>query len=569
MPIIDDRTGNRDYKKPAGANRLEDDVTRIRQAIDAIDADIQALLDRRGALNGVASLVDGKVPSSQMPNTDGIAEGASHLYYTDARARAALQAATATLLGGIKVGSGFSIAPDGTLSTIGSGSGEGLPAFNELVMVPSTTGQTAFAPSGGYVAGTIELFLNGVLLIGNGEDYTASNGTSITLTAGINTDDRLLLRRWTTADSLPFSAITDKPTTLAGYGITDAALASEVVFAKADTSSVVFTKTGAATLSIKAGTYIAVGGSVVHFASATAITMPAHAAGTDYAVWVKDDGSIEATSNHTTPPAAGNWRKIGGYHYGLVAPATTVAGGGFATTGAGMIWTQPDVDKIAGINTYSLWDLRWRPATADPRGMTLVDGGTWVDIYLCGSDHITNGTSKYNSDIASGTVLPRKPLEFGGNGTTKYSSLNWWEACEIVRSHGKRLPWNQEFVAAAYGVTEGIAIGGASSTYPNTMRNAGYTSKYGLEQATGHQWVWGLDSGYRPDGSVSPWAWRDVTGGRGQMYLYTELANVRALFGGARDSAGFAGSRASNWNPSPWNSAWTFGLRAACDHLSL
>jgi hypothetical protein len=42
VPPIDDRTSNRNYQKPNIANSLADDVTRLRAALDAIDADINS-----------------------------------------------------------------------------------------------------------------------------------------------------------------------------------------------------------------------------------------------------------------------------------------------------------------------------------------------------------------------------------------------------------------------------------------------------------------------------------------------------------------------------------------------
>lgn len=317
-------------------------------------------------------------------------------------------------------------------------------------------------------------------------------------------------------------------------------------------------KTGAGTLSIKAGTHVRVGSAYVSFSAQTAVQVPALTAGEDYSVWVKPDGSVAAVADpHSapaSPPAAGAV-KIGGFHYGLVDPGTTVAGGGFATTGAGMIWTQADVDEIAGINAFSIWDLVYRPK-CDPRGMTRSDAGFWFDIYFCGTEHITNGTSRYNTDVASGTVLPGKPLIFGGNGAAKYTALTWYEANEIALSHGKRLMSYQEFAAAAYGVTENQSLGGAASTIPGTLRQAGYTSKPGGEQMSGNHYTWGA-AAHGVGGS----AW--VSGAeRGQTYG----TPYGALFGGARDNAALSGSRASSWNFAPWNSYWGVGLRAACDH---
>ena len=336
-------------------------------------------------------------------------------------------------------------------------------------------------------------------------------------------------------------------------------------FYKADTQSVGFTKTGAGTLNIKAGTTIDVLGTVVTFAAATAVVMPSLTAGTDYAIYACQDGTVRADSNFTNPTGytTANSRLIGGFHYGLVASGTTVAGGSFNTAGSpvggGMVWTQTDVDNIAGINVWSLWDLKWRPDCSNPRGMVLVNGRCWVDIYLCSTDTAANGTSKYNSNIASGTVLPKVPAVFGGNGTLTYSTLTWWEASELARANQKRLILASEFYDAAFGVTENQSIDATASTYPNTQRNAGYTSKYGIEQAAGVHYTWGQDSA----GSASAWV---ANGGRGQSY---NNSVVRVLLGGARAGGAVSGSRCSKWDNVTSSSFWNIGLRAACDHMWL
>ena len=338
---------------------------------------------------------------------------------------------------------------------------------------------------------------------------------------------------------------------------------------KADKTTPALVKTGANTLAIKAGTTVYLSGGVVSFASQTAVSMPALSAGEDYCVWVLPNGTAQATADPYTAPASApvsGALKIGGFHYGLVASGTTVAGGSFATTGAGMIWTQSDVDAIAGIDAWSIWDLNCRPACpiAEVRGMTSVRDSNgipqfWFDAYFCSQNHIANGTSRFNTNVASGTVLPRIPLIFGGNGSNNYSTMTWYEAAEIAFSHGKRLMSYQEFAAAAFGVTENQSLGGASSTIPSTARQAGYTSKWGGEQMTGHHWTWG-DTAHGVGGA----AW--VSGAnRGQTYG-TPFA---ALFGGARNGAASSGSRCSLWSYSAWSSDWNFGLRAACDHLNL
>lgn len=349
------------------------------------------------------------------------------------------------------------------------------------------------------------------------------------------------------------------------------------LFYKLDAFSPAFTKTGAGTVSVKAGTSAMVAGVKVSWAADTAITMPALTGGTDYAIYVCTDGSIRADSNQSAPSGytTGNSRKIGGFHYGLTAAGTTVAGGSFATAGNGMIWTQGAVDDIAGINKYSLWDLKFRPACSDPRGMALVGGRLWVDIYLCSTDTAANGTSKAGSNIASGTVLPKIPAAFGGNGVTTYPSLNWWVANELARANQKRLMWEHEFVEAAYGVTENQSIDATASTYPTTQRNAGYTSKYGIEQASGHHWTWGQDSNAYSD-VTGAGSYKQVNGNtgaagseRGQIYTFGTYGLVRVILGGTRTGGAYAGSRASGWLNYPWSSYWNLGLRAACDHMTL
>lgn len=345
-------------------------------------------------------------------------------------------------------------------------------------------------------------------------------------------------------------------------------------FYKADLMSVAFTKTGASAISIKAGTEIMVAGVRVEFAVDTAVAMPALSAGTDYAIYACTDGTVRADASFTAPTGytTGNSRLIGGFHYGLVAPGTTVAGGSFATTGDGMIWTQPDVDLIAGINAYSLWDLRWRSASPDLRAQKgfVFDPRSriWVAAYLTSTDPDANGLSKAGSNIASGTVLPKIPTGRGGNGSTTYTALDWWVANHIARAYGARLLWECEFNDIAEGVTENQSIDSTSATYPATQRNAGYTSKTGVEQASGHHWTWGNDSSAYQD-VTGAGSYKNVNGGRGQIYTFGTYGLVRVILGGYRTNGADSGSRCASWSSYPWNSNWYAGLRAACDHLIL
>ena len=313
------------------------------------------------------------------------------------------------------------------------------------------------------------------------------------------------------------------------------------LFRKADQSIVAFTKTGAGSAITSSTLYVEINGVIKTIANGTSITMPTFASGTDYAIWAKPDGTLEATSNHTSPPVA-NSRKIGGFHYAPGGNATAQSGGN----------TTPQ------INEYSFWDLKFRPNCADPRGMTLVAGGFWMDIYLTGVDAITNGSSKYNVTMTDGSSPPKIPTLFGGNGSTTYGSYTWFEAMELATAFGKRCPTQQEFMSAAYGTTEASSIG---TDQGSTILNAAYTSKWGVIQSTGVLWVWGLARG----GAYGTTGWNANTEGRGSEYN----APNSALFGGFWYDGSFAGSRCSSWYLAASVSGVNFGSRFACDHLQL
>lgn len=314
------------------------------------------------------------------------------------------------------------------------------------------------------------------------------------------------------------------------------------LFKKADSTTVAFTKTAAFAVSTAQAITVEVDNIVQNIAAATVVTMPGSpVTGTDYAIWLKPTGTLEATSNHTSPPVA-NSRKIGGFHYAPGGNATAQAGGN----------TTPQ------INEYSFWDLKFRPTCSDPRGMTLVGGGYWVDIYLTGVDAITNGSSKYNIVMADGSSPPKVPTMFGGNGTTSYGTYTWFEAMELATAFGKRCPTQQEFMSAMYGTTEASSIG---TDQVSTILNAAYTSKWGVVQATGVLWVWGSDRG----GPFASAAWNANTEGRGSEYN----APNAAFFGGAWGNASAAGSRCSAWHYAASASDVAIGSRFVSDHLQL
>ena len=319
------------------------------------------------------------------------------------------------------------------------------------------------------------------------------------------------------------------------------------LFYKADSSTVAFTKTGAGTLSIKAGTIVAVQNATLTFATATAITMCALSAGTDYAIYVCDDGSIRTDASFSYPVnyTAANSRKIGGFHYAPGGNAPAQSGG----------------DTTPVINEYSLWDIKFKPIAPDPRGKMMVLNGFWSDIYFLGVDAITNGSSKYGVAYADGASPPKIPTCFGGNGSAVYSTFDWFVANEMASYFGMRLSTQQEFMALAYGTTEASSEG---TERHNTGLYAAYTSRWGAMQATGCLWVWGAMRA----GAYATAGWNPVSGttaSRGSEYN----APNALLLGGDWGIASFCGSRCSAWGNAALSSGGSVGVRCCCDHLQL
>jgi len=63
----------------------------------------------------------------------------------------------------------------------------GIPPFGQTVRtvttITATGSQTSFTPNGGYTAGYVDVYYNGIKLVA-GVDFTASNGSTVVLTAG-------------------------------------------------------------------------------------------------------------------------------------------------------------------------------------------------------------------------------------------------------------------------------------------------------------------------------------------------------------------------------------------------
>ena len=96
-----------------------------------------------------------------------------------------LPIATSSVLGGIKVGTGLTIdAGTGVLSTSGGG---GSITFKSIQEFTATAAQTTFTIIGGYTAGNIDVFVNGVYL--STSQYTATNLTTVVLADASSLND--------------------------------------------------------------------------------------------------------------------------------------------------------------------------------------------------------------------------------------------------------------------------------------------------------------------------------------------------------------------------------------------
>lgn len=314
------------------------------------------------------------------------------------------------------------------------------------------------------------------------------------------------------------------------------------LFRKSGPTKVAWSVTGVNSLVTGMALQVEVNGLVLSIPAGTSITTPnVPVAGTDYAIWCQPDARLIATADFVAAPVTGA-RLLGWYHYAPGGNAPAQSGG----------------DSTPAINPYSCFDLHFRPKSADARGMTLVAGHFCADIYLTNTAPDVNGTSRFGATIANGSSPPKIPAKLGGNGSTDYGSLTWFEAASLFGCYGKRLPTYAEFMLLAFGVTEATSFG---SNPPNAACDAPRTSRWGVMQATGNLMVWGLGRG-GPYGTAD---WVANTEGFGATYS----APSAALLGGGGDNAEASGSRCSAWNHSAAASTGYIGARGVCDLLIL
>jgi hypothetical protein len=263
---------------------------------------------------------------------------------------------------------------------------------------------------------------------------------------------------------------------------------------------------------------------------------PANRAGLDFYFYgCKADPKLTAdiilSANSTYPDGytADNSRKLGGFHCLCVSVGTI---SGHSLTG----FLQGDIIP------YSIWDLLYR-AESENIGMRWEEKiGHWVDIYM-----------------ASGTGVDTTSVY----GATISDTRNWMNFVDDFAAVKKRMLWDWEFQTIAAGSNEGTSIAGSADpvTTGGHSDTAGrrMVSNGGDEDCCGTLWQRLLDQSYSYGGDS--WAWWDVVGGKGQLYLQSQYADVKLVAGGDWGSASHCGSRGRSAGYYRWYAYATVGAR--------
>ena len=323
-------------------------------------------------------------------------------------------------------------------------------------------------------------------------------------------------------------------------------------FNKTDPYSVAWKKDSNTTLSVAQTIYIGTTSGIFKFNEDDPITFTANpVAGTDYAIWCTPQKELVADSSFVAAPVTGAVR-VGGFHF---------APGGNAPLDSNGDWQNHlGGDTTPQINEYSFYDLKFKPGSKDPRGLTLVAGSFWTGIYLLASDHMTGVPHRHGVSPARDGNAPQKP--FGG----RYGNANWWNCSEALQFHGFRNPTGQEFQMLSIGVLENASRGNDPVVTGLNVNNTGsqnpdqrFTSHWGVIQATGVIRPWGEEI------TVSS-SNQETSGlqGRGDFNRFDRAAN----FGGDWGVGAGSGSRGVVSN-SPWSSSTSLSARGVTRHVIL
>ena len=153
--------------------------------------------------------------------------------------------------------------------------------------ITATANQTAFTVSGGYTVGGIDVYLNGIKQV-NGDDFTATNGTSITLTQGADAGD--ILDYVAYGFAVTTGALVKSGDTMTG-SLTMTAGTTFTMSGYTETTVAIGNSSTAQTLAITSGTQI-----TCTLTGNCTFTMPTAAAGKSFTLLLKTGaGAFTAT----------------------------------------------------------------------------------------------------------------------------------------------------------------------------------------------------------------------------------------------------------------------------------
>ena len=130
-------------------------------------------------------------------STDSVTEGSTNLYYTNTRVDTRIAATSINALSDVDTATS---APSNGQGLIwNSTTSQWVPGnvaanltgstTRTLTSFTATSNQSVFTINGGYTPGYVDVYQNGIKLVGGGDDFTATNGTTVVLTQGANVGD--------------------------------------------------------------------------------------------------------------------------------------------------------------------------------------------------------------------------------------------------------------------------------------------------------------------------------------------------------------------------------------------